>query len=277
MPTKPWTKEEEEVLRREAEEQKSIQDVADLLGRTKRSVRAKATKLGISFKVRPTWTKEQEFFLESNYEEMSIKDIEAALPYTREGIFKKAQRMGLKYHTDSTKKKNEQQRAKRYYSTAKGKTRRRINAKKHRIDNPALHKEYRIKARYGTIESYHKAVARRVGKDNVVYDSSEEALVANVLYDSNLKYRRNRDKLHYDDGTALIPDFIVENKIYVEYFGLLRAYKEGSKAEFHKKYAKKVERKIAFFKERKIPFVAIYHDDLIGGTVLDKIEERLWS
>ena len=224
------------------------------------------------------WTKEEEQILKDHYPLLVSERVHELLPhYTLEAIYKKAQRLGIKAPEPTLEeiKKNAKKRYDKWRKTGKGlKTTSQVHKKYNKTHSKQLHLK-RIEDRYGSIVGYETAVAHRKGKDGVVYCSTDEAIIANLLFDTGVPYTKNKKKLWFNKKNGFIPDFLINNQIYVEYFGYLRARRVSSNVRFTK-YELKTKKKIAFFKSNpQYPFIALYYEDLLDGSVVSKIRAKM--
>lgn len=107
--------------------------------------------------------------------------------------------------------------------------------------------------------------------NNIRFDSLEEKKVYKHICNNNIHIIKNKRKFYnavYDEG--YIPDFIVDNNIIVEYFGL---YDTTSKSDICKKYCKKTKRKVDFFNNlTDYKFLDLYPEDLYKNKILKKVK-----
>jgi len=223
------------------------------------------------------WTKSEEQILRDNYPLLISEKVHELLPhYTLEAIYKKAQRLKTKAPEPTLEeiKKGAKRRYDKWRKTSKGlNTMSQVQKKYQKTHNKQIHLK-RIEDRYGSIAGYEAAVAHRKGKDGVVYYSTDEAIIANLLFDAGIQYTKNKTKLWFNKENGFIPDFLVNEQIYIEYFGYLRARKVSNNIRFTK-YELKTKRKIAFFKSHpQYLFVALYYEDLLNGSVVSKIKAK---
>jgi len=224
------------------------------------------------------WTKNEEQILRDNYPFLVPEKVHRLLPhYTLEAIYKKAQRLKIKAPEPTLEeiKKGAKRRYDKWRMTDKGlKATSRIQKKYNKTHNKQIHLK-RIEDRYGSIAGYEAAVAHRKGKDGVVYYSTDEAIIANLLFDAGIRYTKNKKKLWFNKRNGFIPDFLVNEQIYIEYFGYLRARKVSNNVRFTK-YELKTKKKIAFFQSNpQYPFMALYYEDLLNGSVISKIKVKV--
>lgn len=254
-----WTTEQEQTLREKALKGTPVPEIARHLQRTYKSVQRKLSALRLKVGRQGEWDTKEDTILHEHYGAMSSKELQVLLPgRTIESIYSRARALSLQHPDGRNRQKatsqeikaNAQKRYDKWRITDRG--RKKVNAAT-------------IRHRYGSLEAYDEKVKNRRGKDGRVYDSIEEALVANVLYDEGFKYERNKKKFG-----RYVPDFLINDEILVEYFGLLRSEKPA-----HQDYKKVVQNKIAYYTKKQYRFVSLYPEDLQNGTIVNKIREVL--
>lgn len=102
---RPWSAEEEDLLRRAYARGDSIVRLAGRLGRSRTSLQWKAEDLGIEgthpnrdgFRQGPVWTEEEENFLREHYGKMKTRALATAMGRSRMAVLNRAWRLGLKH------------------------------------------------------------------------------------------------------------------------------------------------------------------------------------
>ena len=93
-----WTKEEEDYIK-DHYKTRTVKDIAEVLGRSERSVIMRARHLGVAKLKIKRWTEEEEDYLKKNFKKKSFKEMADHLERTEKSVSKKALGMGLRRKT----------------------------------------------------------------------------------------------------------------------------------------------------------------------------------
>lgn len=282
---KRWTQREVDFLLEHYDNDMWGTEIAEYLGRTPTAVARKWHDLKKKKKGRQTktWTEEEVKFLIDNYDDLTPQEIANKLGRTRKSIILKAHNQKGEYEKISKRTKLKQ---KHLNTTAKKWSKE--DAQKltelyldGRISELELTKIFpdrtidQIRGKAQRFELSGKYGKRNCqGDDGRCYDSAEEAFVANRLYEAGIKYRKNTKYFYYNNMEYFVPDFIVEDEVVLEYFGLIRD--NNSDWWLLEEYKKRHDRKLAYFQGHpEIKFIALYPEDL--NNVKEKVKEVIYD
>jgi hypothetical protein len=256
--TRPWTKEEEQLLINKYVEL-GPDTLSAKLNRSRKSIIIKVHNLGAPRRqdTRKEWTKEEEEILQKYYSQISPSECANKLNRSVNSIFPKARELKLTNDDREFWTPEEEERLKKYsqeWSIA---------------DLQELLQRSRMSIiRHRQVMSLPTKPDDYKGKDGNFYDSKQEKDVADLFYNAKIKYKKNTQKFYYDDGSWFRPDFIIGLNMVVEYFGLFCGP--------YPDYQDRINRKVAFFNSHKeYVFVALYPSDLRNGRIVSKVKEVL--
>lgn len=307
MPTKPWTKEEEEVLRREYKKI-SARKLSQQLNRSEQAIYRKWRSLNTpkTKEVKP-WTAKEEQLLEQKYTEYGPDKLSTILGRSTKSIINKAHRIGGIRRQDSRKEwtTSEVERLLLYkdqgLSTIECAKRlgRSENSTQLKCANLGLTEKQGtdwteaeeqwlkencrlplVDIQEGLQRSRMSIIRKRqslglptrdesyYGLDGKRYDSKQEKQVANILHREQMAYRSSTEVPKFQYGDG-------------SWFRPDFIVKQNIVVEYfglyggpYPDYQCRIDKKIAHFQNnKKYKFVALYPSDLRRGTILKKIKE----
>jgi hypothetical protein len=280
-----WTEEEVQFLLDNYNNGMWATEIGKHLGRSFNSVVRKWFRIKHDQSKRKTkpWTEEEVQFLLDHYNRMSPEEIATSLGRTKKSvILKKHNQLGqFEIIPDRERVKTEVNTTAERWTTKDADllTTMYVDGRISELElvqtfpNRTIRQIRDKAARLKLTGKYGKRNCK--GADGKFYDSREEALVANALFESGLKYHKNTKYFYYNESEYFIPDFVVGDNVIVEYFGLIR---KGCKSSWSivRVYKERWQRKLKYFVDRpEIKFVALYPEDLESSKVIDKIKEMI--
>ncbi|MEW5569588.1 hypothetical protein [Rossellomorea marisflavi] len=131
---------------------------------------------------------------------------------------------------------------------------------------------------YGDAYTHFSKINAISDVDGTSLDSYEEKLIHDSLtkrYSVVKPSKKCRDFMNIEFKEYYVPDWIIEDKVIVEYFGL---YSPSSKESYIRKYNEKMKRKNEFFSSLvNYEYIAIYPSDVKSGLdeILSTIDEKV--